>query len=207
MPMDLVFSVLAAYVLGSIPFGLVCVRLLRGVDVREHGSGNIGATNVFRVGGWLAGVLTLALDALKGAAPVWAVLQAWPDSLWLGPLVGFAALAGHSWSLFLRFGGGKGVATALGVFAVLLPWPLLMAVGGFALGFGLTGAVSAGSMLAALVLPMGAVVLGGIQHPTTWLALLAAVLVLIKHRANAVRLVRGEENRLFRGALQRLRGN
>src|SRR6516165_8747597 len=111
--------VFVAYLLGSIPFGLILTKLFGGKDVRQHGSGNIGATNVSRVAGPLAGALTLLLDAAKGAAAVWVAGRFTEGNAAAMILAGLAALLGHCFPLWLKFKGGKGVATALGVFLVL----------------------------------------------------------------------------------------
>ena len=110
-----------AYLAGSIPFGVLVTRWKLGVDVRTQGSGNIGATNVARVGGKKLGVAVLLLDALKGAGPAWAAAELMPGARWVHATVGLAAFLGHVFSVWLRFRGGKGVATALGVLVVLAP--------------------------------------------------------------------------------------
>ncbi len=184
----------AGYLCGSVPFGLLIARRFTGVDVRQQGSGNIGATNVARVVGKKLGALVLALDALKGAAPVLAarLLVAGP---WWHAAVALAAVLGHVFPVWLRFKGGKGVATAAGVLAVLLPWSALA-------GFGLWGLVmvtlrvsSVGSLLGASAALGLAFALGA---PVEYRALAGALVLLIvfTHRENVKRLVRGREHRL-----------
>ena len=183
------FLPVAAYLVGSIPFGLVVGRL-RGVDVRAHGSGNIGATNVARVVGKEWGLLTLVLDFLKGFLPTW---LAWRlGGTHLVALTGGAAVLGHCFSIFLKFRGGKGVATAAGVFAAVSPAALGAALLVFGAGVGLTGFVSVGSLAAALTLPV-ALHLFHAQRPLLAMAWLLAGVIWWKHRANIGRLLRGQE--------------
>ncbi|MBI4818889.1 MAG: glycerol-3-phosphate 1-O-acyltransferase PlsY [Deltaproteobacteria bacterium] len=182
---------IAAYVVGGIPFGLVLARRFAKVDVRAAGSGNIGATNVARTAGKGLGILTLVLDALKGAAPV--LIALW---LSLGVQVtaaaGFLAIVGHVFSPYLRFKGGKGVATSLGVFATFTPLPTLIAAGAFGLVFALSRRVSAGSIVAVVALVAAVHSLDG--RPEAFaLAAAVAVIVLIRHRANLNRLLKGRE--------------
>jgi len=182
-----------AYLVGSIPFGLVFGRL-RGVDVRAHGSGNIGATNVGRTLGKGWGALTLAADVLKAVLPM-AVAQriaASPDPELVVSLCGGAAFLGHLFPVYLGFRGGKGVATALGVFLYLAPVAALLDLALFAAVVANWGYVSLGSLTAALFMP-GIV---WVVYGSGRLALLAAffgVLIWFKHRENIVRLKRGEE--------------
>ncbi|MBX6377022.1 MAG: glycerol-3-phosphate 1-O-acyltransferase PlsY [Clostridia bacterium] len=200
---------LASYLLGSIPVGYLLGRL-RGVDVRQHGSGNIGATNSFRVLGPLAGLAVLVVDAGKGFAAVtlarflaegsWG-LPALPAGAvpWLAAAAGLAAVAGHDWSPFLGFRGGKGVATTGGVFLALLPWALLVGLTVFAVSFAITRVVSVGSLLGAATFAAAAAVLPA-PIPFRLAAWCAFVLILLRHRANIRRLLAGEEQRLSLGA-------
>jgi glycerol-3-phosphate acyltransferase PlsY len=186
----------AGFLLGSIPFSFLLARL-SGVDLRAVGSGNIGATNVTRALGWGPGALALLLDAAKGAAAVLLARVIAPGSgtqgaaLWAGGM----AILGHNVTPFLRFRGGKGVATGLGVFAVLAPGPLLLALASFALTVGVTRMVSLGSIVACLALPCAAYLLEA-PHGVVNLALLSGALVLFAHRANLARIAAGRERRL-----------
>jgi acyl phosphate:glycerol-3-phosphate acyltransferase len=194
-----VACILAAFLLGSVPFSQLIARL-RGVDLRAVGSGNIGATNLARALGYGIGAVGLLLDAGKGALAVMipgAVLgsRATPA---IAALAGGAAILGHSFSPFLRFRGGKGVATGAGAFAILAPGATLVALGVFAAAVGLTRVVGLGSVLAALSLPIAAWSLG-CATPITVAAALVAVVVIARHRDNLVRLMRGTENRLGAG--------
>lgn len=190
----------AAYLFGSIPFGLLLTRALAGVDVREVGSGNIGATNVGRAAGPAAGIATLVLDAAKGALPVLAAAMflepvgpgadAWPA------VAGVAAFLGHLFPPWLRFRGGKGVATAFGVTLALSPWVALAALLAFAAVLAVVRIVSVGSLAGAATCAGGMLAAHGARSPPSWAALFMAVAIVVRHRANIARLARGEEGRL-----------
>jgi len=187
-------AVILSYVLGSVPTGLWLGLKLRGVDIRQHGSKNIGATNTFRVLGKGLGIATLAGDILKGWVPVvlFAQLDTWE---YLPVLCGLAAILGHTFSLFLWFRGGKGVATSTGVFLGLAPVPTLIAGGVFAIVFAATRMVSAGSISAAAAM-IAAVFAIATPVPVRIVTVLVAVLVIVKHHANIRRILKGEESRL-----------
>lgn len=187
-------AVLLSYLAGSIPTGLWLGRRFRGVDIREHGSKNIGATNTMRVLGKKLGALALVGDAAKGlvAVLVFGRLGPWEH---LPLACGLAAILGHTASVFLRFKGGKGVATGGAVFAALTPIPASISVVAFAVVVALTRMVSAGSIIAAVVL--AAAVIGmKAPWPTQAAAGAVALFVVWKHRSNIGRILRGEENRL-----------
>lgn len=182
----------AAYLLGSIPTGLLLGKLY-GIDVRKEGSGNIGATNLYRTVGRRVGILTLIGDCIKGLAPVLAARQLGlsPDQVaW----VGLAAFCGHVFSVFLRFKGGKGVATALGVFLALSPSAVAIAVALFAALMLLWRYVSLGSVAAAAVMPLAVALLGG-GRTLILVTLLIALIVIGRHHENIRRLLSGTENR------------
>jgi glycerol-3-phosphate acyltransferase PlsY len=189
--------VLAGYLLGSIPFGLIFAKILGGKDVREHGSGNIGATNVSRVVGPLAGILTLLLDVAKGAAAVWLAARFSDHAAIAMTLAGVAALLGHCFPVWLKFKGGKGVATALGVYLALCPSAALAALVLFILVVAFWRYVSLGSLAAAASMPLLIYFLWAPGHaPPLVLSLgtlFAAVLIFYKHDANLQRLVDGTE--------------
>jgi len=187
----------AAYLLGSIPFGLLLAKLLGGADVRRAGSGNIGATNVARVAGPVAGMLTLILDAGKGAAAVLLAGRLSNESATWMMIAAFAALVGHCFPVWLKFKGGKGVATAAGVFVMLCPPAFLGAVILFALIVLLWRYVSLGSISAAAAMPLLIYFLWAPHHAPplviTFGTLAAALLIVYKHRGNLRRLVEGTE--------------
>jgi|SRR5277367_4292856 len=187
----------AAYLLGSIPFGLLLGRLFSAADIRETGSGNIGATNVARVAGPLAGILTLLLDAAKGAlAVILAARLSEQSSTWM-MIAGLCALIGHCYPIWLGFRGGKGVATAAGVFLVLCPPAFLGAIILFVLVVIYWRFVSLGSISAAAAMPLLIYFLWAPHHAppyvVTFGSLAAAILIVYKHDANIQRLVQGDE--------------
>jgi acyl phosphate:glycerol-3-phosphate acyltransferase len=190
---------LVAYFLGSIPFGLLLAKLFGNADVRKAGSGNIGAANVARVAGPLAGILTLVLDTAKGAAAVLLAARFTHESAAWMMLAALAALVGHCFSVWLKFKGGKGVATALGVFLALCTPAALAALLLFALVAASWRYVSLGSISAAAAMPLLMYFLWAPHHAPpliiTFGSLAATVLVVYQHRANIQRLVRGEEPR------------
>ncbi|MGD0568634.1 MAG: glycerol-3-phosphate 1-O-acyltransferase PlsY [Candidatus Sulfotelmatobacter sp.] len=191
-----------SYLLGSIPFGYLLVRIFRGEDVRQSGSGNIGATNVSRKSPVL-GAVTLLLDAGKGTAAV--VLSyivadyvvAIPTYQQLA-LAALFAVVGHMFPLWLRFRGGKGVATGLGAFALLAPKAVLIAVGIFIVVIFISRYVSLASMVAVAAFPFAVGIIGQFYPPPSGLAMisLASLLILVKHRDNARRIFAGTESRL-----------
>jgi glycerol-3-phosphate acyltransferase PlsY len=193
-----------SYLLGSIPFGYLLVRIVRGQDVRQTGSGNIGATNVARTGSKGLAIATLLLDALKGYVAVeLAYWLAGPDAvdlghtLLMGALAGFCALLGHMFPIWLRFKGGKGVATALGAFSALAPLAILVSLVVFIAAVAVTRYVSLGSILSAVVLPFAAWWFNPLVRATTTMALIVAscLLIIIRHKDNIRRLLAGTENR------------
>ena len=190
---DAVLLVLG-YLAGSIPFGVLLTRWVRGVDVRQSGSGNIGATNVTRVAGKKLGAVVLLLDALKGSLAVLAALWLAPESPRLHAAVGLAAFLGHVYPVWLRLQGGKGVATALGVLLVLVPLAALSAAFVYA---GLVAAwrVSSVGSLAGGVTAVGVAALTARAPEYSGLALLLFVLILWTHRGNILRLWRRTERR------------
>lgn len=192
-----ILVLLAAYFVGAIPTGLLLGRWFGGVDLREHGSKNIGFTNAVRVLGWKVGVPVLVVDVGKAAAATaWLPALAGAGAPALLPvLAGIAVLVGNLFNVFLGFRGGKGVATAFGVFLVLTPVPVLFALGAFLAVLAVTRYVSAGAMAAAVVLAVATGVLHGLGA-TFGVTALAAVGVIVKHRANIARLMQGTENRI-----------
>ena len=186
--------IVGAYLVGSVPFGYLIGRM-RGVDVRTVGSKNIGATNVYRTVGKGWGLLAFLCDFLKGLLPTLAALR-WSGSADLPVLVGLACVVGHTLTVFMRFRGGKGVATAFGMMIALAPLPTLAAFGVFVVTVWLSHYISLGSMLAAVTL--GSMVWFVPATPLLrGVATAIAVFVVVKHRSNIVRLVKGCENKIY----------
>ncbi|MEO8622427.1 MAG: glycerol-3-phosphate 1-O-acyltransferase PlsY [bacterium] len=187
-----------AYLSGSIPFAHLAGKA-KGIDLRKQGSGNLGATNVFRVMGWKIGVAVFLADAAKGALPVLLLphrIDSPRDTIVWAIAVGVAAIAGHVRPAFLGFKrGGKGVATAAGVFFALAPWPMLVAFSVFVAVVLATGYVSLGSLISAVVLPALLAITVGATSPLFIVSAIIATFVFWTHRANIGRLRRGEENR------------
>ena len=185
-----------SYLLGSIPFGFILVRVFRGQDVRLTGSGNIGATNVARSSPAL-GILTLVLDALKGLAAVALTRACFPGKDLLAGLAALFAIVGHMFPMWLKFRGGKGVATALGSFAPLAPKALLVTLGFFIAVVLVSRRVSLASILAVGLFPLLAWLLHDYGETPQTLALMAvaAVLIIAKHHQNIGRLLAGTEPR------------
>ena len=190
-----------AYLLGSIPFGYILVRLFRGSDIRQSGSGNIGATNVARTSPAL-GIVTLLLDALKGLAAVliarYGLASSSSNALSLLPvLAALFAVIGHLFPVWLRFRGGKGVATGLGSFLLLAPKAILVMIGIFIALVALFRYISLGSIVAVAVFPLLAWLLDGYRHTPLVLAAMAmaSLLIIFKHRTNMRRLAAGTESR------------
>jgi acyl phosphate:glycerol-3-phosphate acyltransferase len=183
----------AAYLIGSFPTSYVAGRLARGIDLRQHGSGNLGATNAFRVLGWKAATPIFILDIAKGWFPAFYFPmidgQAWGWAL----AYGSAAIIGHIFSIYVRFKGGKGVATGAGVFLALAPVAVLAGLALWITIVALTGYVSLASIAAAALLPVAVFLTLG-AGPVLWLALALGAFVIWAHRANMGRLIRGEEH-------------
>lgn len=199
--LHLVLIALAAYLVGAIPFGLLIARA-KGVDIRRHGSGNIGATNVLRVLGKPLGIATFVLDALKGYGPVAVAMAVLPDRAEAAGLTaGMAAILGHSFPVYLGFKGGKGVATSAGVLLGLAWLAALIGIGLWALVFFSSRYVSLASIVAAAAIPAVSWMLYAPDKVATPVALtLLGLLIILRHRANIRRLVRGTENRFTRKA-------
>jgi glycerol-3-phosphate acyltransferase PlsY len=192
---------IASYLLGAIPTSHIVSRTFAHIDLRQHGSGNLGATNLYRVLGWKYAVPVALFDIAKGVIPV----------VWFAPQVsrfelyalacGVAAIVGHVFSVFVHFNGGKGVATAAGVMLGMTPLALAAAAAVWALVLLLTGYVSLASMAAAAVLPLAVYVL---EQPTSpelfWVVVLVALGVIVLHRRNIQRLLKGTESRFGRRA-------
>ena len=186
--------ILTGYLLGSIPFALLMARRWSATDLRRAGSGNLGAANVMRTSGVGAGVLVALLDMLKGAASV--VLAERLSANAIAPAAaGLAAIVGHIYPVWLRFRGGKGVATACGVFAILTPLAVPPALAVFVVAVWITKYISLGSVLASIALPPLAYAAGS-AAPVVAAAFAAAAIIVFRHRSNVVRLRSGTERRI-----------
>lgn len=191
------FLVLAGYLIGSIPFGLVLGKCL-GVDVRASGSGNIGATNVNRLLGRKMGAITLIADAGKAVLPMMAaskILGGEPNAQFWVAATGGAAFLGHLYPLYLKFKGGKGVATALGIFFYVQPLAVALCIVVFVVVVRIWGYVSLGSLIAAALMPLLVFAWEGAGHKA-YLAVLVAVLIWLKHTTNIKRLLNQQESSL-----------
>ena len=211
----LAIIVILSYLIGSVPNSIIISKLVRGIDIREHGSGNAGGTNVMRVLGWKYGLLVIFLDALKGAIAVVIISR-----LFYGPLpfenvspfddftlvqiiAGMSAVIGHIWTVFASFKGGKGIATALGMLLTLITIDMLIAVGIFALVVLISRYVSLGSIIAAISVPSTLFIRENLFHVdipgySTLLPFIigVSVLVIFTHRKNLARLINGSENKI-----------
>jgi glycerol-3-phosphate acyltransferase PlsY len=183
-----------AYLIGAIPVGYLVARAFGIGDIRHHGSGNIGATNVLRTAGWLPAVLTLVGDVVKGAAAV-AIGAAWSGEGRVAAACAVAALVGNCWSIFLGFRGGKGGATGLGAFLALVPWALLPAALVWLVVTATFRYVSLATVTSAACVPLGAIALG-YPRPSVVACVLGAAIVIARHRDNLARLTAGTERRL-----------
>jgi acyl phosphate:glycerol-3-phosphate acyltransferase len=194
---------LAAYLIGGIPFGYLLVKLKRGEDVRHMGSGNIGATNVLRTTGRALGFATLLLDIFKGAFAVWLADRFLNGSIEWMCLAALAVMAGHAYPVFLKFKGGKAVASFVGAFLYLTPLPLAVMLVVFVITVAATRYISLGSVLAAGFFPLAVLL---IEHPPSIVvnsAAIAGIFIVIRHRSNLKRIRAGNENVFSLGARKR----
>jgi glycerol-3-phosphate acyltransferase PlsY len=186
----------AAYLIGGIPFGYLLVKLKSGEDVRSKGSGNIGATNVLRTTGRGLGFATLLLDIAKGAFAVWLADHFLHGSVQWMSLAALAVMAGHAYPIYLKFHGGKAVASFIGAFLYLTPVPMLTVLFVFVVTVSITRYISLGSVLAAGFFPVAVFL---IEHPSRvllWAAAIAGLFIVFRHKSNLVRIHEGNENLL-----------
>lgn len=213
--LNLIFVVVLSYLVGSIPTSIILSKLVKGIDIRQHGSGNAGGTNVFRVMGWKWGVLTIILDAVKGAIAVVVVARLYLDNFPFNNITpfddftlvqiicGVAAVIGHIWTVFAGFRGGKGIATALGFLLTLITIDMLFALIVFTITVTLSRYISLGSLTAAVSLPIILVIrenVFGVEIPgyQTILPFVIGLVLLViyTHRKNIDRLIKGSENKI-----------
>tara|TARA_Y100000031_G_C8109629_1_gene332829 strand:- start:111 stop:740 length:630 start_codon:yes stop_codon:yes gene_type:complete len=194
-------GLLTAYLIGSFPTAYIFGRVIKGIDIRKFGSGNVGATNTFRVIGRAPGLMVLAIDILKGFVCVAYIAKLF---MLISPvarpelykvLMGTSAIAGHSWPVFLKFKGGKGVATSAGVVIGLIPNIFLLSFLAWAIIFSITGYVSLASIIAAISIPIFTLFCGESTEVITFMSALC-ILIVYKHRSNIGRLKRGEEKKI-----------
>jgi glycerol-3-phosphate acyltransferase PlsY len=198
--MDMIFF-LAAYLIGSLPTSFIMGKVTRGLDIRQHGSGNVGATNALRVLGTKVGLFTLLVDIGKGFLTIFLARKFLPDSsnlFFIG--IGLATILGHIFTIFLKFKGGKGVATSAGVFLALTPLAVAIALAVFVIVVAVTRYVSLGSILAASVLFLTELIINFTnsfsQLEFLIFVFIVALFIIIKHRSNIARLLAGNENKL-----------
>lgn len=205
--LEILLVLILSYLVGSIPTAIIAGRLLKKIDIREHGSGNAGATNVLRILGWKAGLVVLLLDMLKGYVAVVWIVDIIPDVINIEMLAiyqimaGAASIFGHIWTIFAGFKGGKGVGTAAGVFFGLQPVPVTICLLVFIGIVSRTKYVSLGSMVGAVLLPTILLVQyffldKAVPIPHLVIAIILAILIVIMHRENLQRLVEGTENKI-----------
>ncbi len=213
--LNLAFVVILSYLVGSIPSSIIVSKLVRGIDIREHGSGNAGGSNVFRVLGWKFGILVILLDALKGALAVIIIARFYLDSFpfknitpfddftLVQIICGVTAVIGHIWTVFAGFRGGKGIATGLGVLIMLVTIDMALALGVFFIVVAVSRYISLGSLAAAVAVPLILVVrenIFGVDIPgyNTVLpfCIILSLLVIYTHRKNIDRLINGNENKI-----------
>lgn len=207
--------IILSYLIGSIPTSIIVSKLAKGIDIREHGSGNAGGTNVMRVLGWKHGVFVIILDAFKGVLAVIVVarlhygsipfqnLTPFDDFTLVQIIAGLSAVIGHIWTVFAGFKGGKGIATALGMLLMIVTTDMLIAVGVFVLVVTISRYVSLGSILGAIAVPLTLIIRENIfnvdipgYHTLLPFLIAVALLVVFTHRKNVVRLMNGNENKL-----------
>jgi acyl phosphate:glycerol-3-phosphate acyltransferase len=188
-------SIILAYLIGSISFSYLFGRMLKGIDIRKHGSGNAGATNTLRVLGVGPAVTVLILDVAKGVAAVWLPVWLGQDELWFQVLCGIAVIIGHNWPVYFGFKGGKGIASTIGVMATLALTPALVAGAAAIIAIAVTRYVSLGSLLFTAIMPVMILMLDG-PLPVLLISLLVAVFAFVRHRSNISKLMKGQENKL-----------
>jgi len=184
-------AILASYLLGATPTSYIAGKLGRGIDLRDHGSKNLGATNVYRILGWKYAIPVALVDIAKGAVPV----LVFSHPVWLSIAVGAAAVLGHMFSPYVSFKGGKGVATAAGMFLALAPVAVLLAIPIWGICLWLTGYVSLSSIIAVLSVPLSVALLQPNSSSVFWASIVLVALIVFAHRRNISRLIAGTENR------------
>jgi glycerol-3-phosphate acyltransferase PlsY len=193
--MNYIIALILSYLLGSISFSYLAGKFLKGIDIRQHGSGNAGATNTLRVLGKGPGFAVFLLDIFKGVLAVWIAAWMEPDSIKIEIICGVAVVIGHNWPIFFNFKGGKGIATTIGVMLTLSFLPVIYAGVIAILVIVITRYVSLGSLLFAAILPIFIWLLNE-PNEILWISLVVAVFAFIRHRKNIVKLINGNENKV-----------
>lgn len=203
MMITVLILVLFSYLLGSVPTGYLIAKRVMNIDIREHGSGNPGAANVYRTVGKWAGICTFLVDAVKGFVPVCLARHFCPEQYWVAIACGVVAILGHMWTIYLKFRGGKGVATSAGVFAALLPIPTALAFASFVLCVWKWGRISIGSICACIVLPLTSYFIGNQPLSVNLMVTVIGALVIYKHVPNIKRLLAQKELKFEDGSKKR----
>lgn len=195
---NFIFFVIITYLFGSLPCGVWVGKTLKNIDIREHGSKNSGATNAYRILGPKYGIMVLILDALKGYLPLYLASIFGVSGVYL-VLLGLVAILGHTFSFFLKFKGGKGVATSLGVFLFLMPHVIMILLIVFIAVVAISGYISLASIICSALLPILAFFLPvrdvSTRYPLVGISLIVGLFVIYKHKANITRLMEGKENK------------
>ena len=196
--MKILLIIVGSYLIGSFPTAYLMGRLSKGIDIREHGSRNVGATNVFRLVGKIPGIITLFIDILKGLGVILFIQSfiALPNTELIQILAGLTVITGHNWTFFLHFKGGKGVATSTGVFLGLAPMPVLAALLIFLVVFLITGKVSLASVISVFIFPFVVYFLREPKEILLFSSIIAFV-IIVKHIPNIKRLMKGAEEKII----------
>jgi len=193
--LESIIAIAVSYLLGSVSFSILIARYVKGIDIRQHGSGNAGATNTLRVLGKGPAIFVFLLDIAKGIAAVWLGYWLGSGDIWVPILCGLAAVTGHNWPIWFRFKGGKGIATTIGVMATLAFFPALYAGIAAIAVIALTRYVSLGSLIFAALMPVFMLLLD-MEIELLWISLFIFVYAVVRHRNNIVKLIKGQENKL-----------
>lgn len=198
--------ILVSYLFSSVPYAYIIAKIFLKIDIRKVGSGNIGATNVYRVGGWKLGITVFLLDFLKGFIPVFISLFYFNRNMEISTIIGLSTVMGHMFSPYLKFKGGKGAATSFGAFIVIFPLEIIICAIFFLIVVLITRIVSIGTIISAFLFPFVYLILGkllNLNYPFErfsmidfTLMIILMVFIIFKHKSNIVRLIKGNENRI-----------
>ncbi|GIP25570.1 glycerol-3-phosphate acyltransferase [Paenibacillus sp. J23TS9] len=197
-----IIAIVLSYLLGSVSFSVVLAKMLKGIDIRQHGSGNAGATNTLRILGKGPAIVVLLLDVLKGIVAVWVGRWLGDGNEWIPALCGIAAIIGHNWPIYFHFRGGKGIATTIGVMATLSFVPALCAGAIAILLIVITRYVSLGSLVFVALTPISLLISGlifGFDWSVFWSSFVICLFAFWRHRSNIVKIVQGRENKIGSG--------